>query len=169
MGDCRVVCGLCGVAFRPASTSRRATEDDHLHFSGLPSPAAAAAIAGFAIMFNTLRLEETAGIRGRSTSHCNGPAVFRRARGLADGVAHPYPHVVNQVFRGERTFAHAVGVIFAIVAIMVIRSYSVPIICCAFVFYGPVRFCWRKIIEHAGRKTRCFEQRRREKKGVRSS
>ena len=26
-------------------------EDDHLYFSGLPSPAAAAVIAGFAIMF----------------------------------------------------------------------------------------------------------------------
>jgi hypothetical protein len=52
------------------------------------------------------------------------------------------------VFRGERTFAYAVAVIFIIVAIMVIRSYSVPIICCAFVFYGPVRLCWRKIVEH---------------------
>jgi len=30
-------------------------EDEHAHFTGLPSPAAAAAIAGFAIMFYTLR------------------------------------------------------------------------------------------------------------------
>ena len=32
-------------------------DDDHLYFSGLPSPAAAAVIAGFAIMFYTLRQE----------------------------------------------------------------------------------------------------------------
>ncbi|HEX3725083.1 MAG TPA: CDP-diacylglycerol--serine O-phosphatidyltransferase, partial [Pirellulales bacterium] len=32
-------------------------DDDHLHFSGLPSPAAAAAIAGFAILFYELRRE----------------------------------------------------------------------------------------------------------------
>ena len=30
-------------------------EDDHLTFRGLPSPAAAASVAGFAIMFHTLR------------------------------------------------------------------------------------------------------------------
>ena len=69
----------------------------------------------------------------------------------------PYPHVVNQVFRGQRTFGHVVAVIFALVAIMVIRGYSVPIICCAFVFYGPVRLCWQKIVQRRRRKTRCFE------------
>ena len=30
-------------------------DDEHLYFSGLPSPAAAAVVAGFAIMFYTLR------------------------------------------------------------------------------------------------------------------
>ncbi len=35
-------------------------DDEHLHFSGLPSPAAAAVIAGFAIMFYTLRQDTTA-------------------------------------------------------------------------------------------------------------
>ena len=28
----------------------------------------------------------------------------------------PYPHVVNQVFRGQRTLRHLVGIIFSIVA-----------------------------------------------------
>jgi len=59
----------------------------------------------------------------------------------------PYPHVVNQLFRGQRSFAHLVGVVFALVAIMVIRGYSVPIICCAFVFSGPARFFWEKVVQ----------------------
>lgn len=58
----------------------------------------------------------------------------------------PYPHVVNQIFRGQRSFGHVVGVIFAFVAIMAIRNYSLPIICSAFVFYGPVRMAWAKIM-----------------------
>ena len=33
--------------------------DDHMHFQGLPSPAAAASIAGFAILFYELRREDT--------------------------------------------------------------------------------------------------------------
>ena len=41
----------------------------------------------------------------------------------------PYPHVVNQIFRGQRSFGHVVAVIFALVAVMVIRGYSIPIIC----------------------------------------
>ncbi len=32
-------------------------EDDHMSFSGLPSPAAAGSIAGFAILFYTTRIE----------------------------------------------------------------------------------------------------------------
>ena len=59
----------------------------------------------------------------------------------------PYPHVVNQIFRGQRSFGHVVGVVFALVAVMVIRGYSVPIICCAFALYGPVRFCWEKVVQ----------------------
>ncbi len=35
-------------------------DDDHLYFSGLPSPAAAAVVAGFAIMFYTLRQDANA-------------------------------------------------------------------------------------------------------------
>jgi phosphatidylserine synthase len=58
----------------------------------------------------------------------------------------PYPHVVNQVFRGQRSFGHLVAVIFALVAVMVIRGYSIPIIFCVFVFYGPVRLAWARIM-----------------------
>jgi len=57
-----------------------------------------------------------------------------------------YPHVANQIFRGQKSFAHVVAVVFAMVAVMVIRGYSVPIICCAFVFYGPLHFCWDKLV-----------------------
>jgi CDP-diacylglycerol---serine O-phosphatidyltransferase len=58
----------------------------------------------------------------------------------------PYPHVVNQVFRGQRSLAHVVGVIFAFVAIMVIPGYSVAIIFCVFTLYGPLRMAWAKIM-----------------------
>ncbi len=38
----------------------------------------------------------------------------------------PYPHMVNQIFRGQRSFGHIVGVVFALVAIMVIRAFRFP-------------------------------------------
>jgi CDP-diacylglycerol--serine O-phosphatidyltransferase len=123
-------------------------DDEHLRFNGLPSPAAAGAIAGCAIMFYTLR-------------DVNNPLLFAHE---IDAILQfilpfygvllallmvsrvPYPHVVNQVFRGQRSFGHVVGVIFAFVAIMVIRNFSIPIIFCVFVFYGPVQMAWGKIM-----------------------
>jgi phosphatidylserine synthase len=58
----------------------------------------------------------------------------------------PYPHIVNQVFRGQRSFGHVVAVVFAMVAVMVIRGYSVPIVCCAFALFGPARYFWEKVV-----------------------
>ena len=51
-------------------------DDDHLHFSGLPSPAAAASIAGFAIMFYTLRSKDEAapGVRRADRRACCRPS-----------------------------------------------------------------------------------------------
>ena len=65
-------------------------EDDHLYFSGLPSPAAAAAIAGFAIMFYTLRSKEDNPLvfaREIDSGAADRPAVLRPAGGPVDGVA----------------------------------------------------------------------------------
>ena len=66
-------------------------DDDHLYFSGLPSPAAAAVIAGFAIMFYTLRQDtmsrRIAPERRRRQRAANSPAVLRAVGGAADGLA----------------------------------------------------------------------------------
>jgi CDP-diacylglycerol---serine O-phosphatidyltransferase len=125
-------------------------DDEHLNFSGLPSPAGAAAIASFAIIFYTLRIHEEQALR-----HANEIKqvlqyvlpLFAVLVALLMVSRIPYPHVVNQIFRGQRSFGHLVAVIFAFVVIMMIPSYSVPIICCLFVFYGPARFCWEKVVQ----------------------
>lgn len=121
-------------------------EDEHLHFTGLPSPAAAAAIAGFAIMFYKLRGVDSLVMYANEIDSILQDILpfYGVLLGLLMVSRIPYPHVVNQVFRGQRSFGHVVGVIFAFVAVMVIRDYSIPIICSVFVFYGPVRIAWAK-------------------------
>lgn len=125
-------------------------EDDHLFFSGLPSPAAAAAIASFAIMFYTLRVRDHDSLRYAKEIHywlqtlLPGLAVML-ALLMVSRV--PYPHFVNQLFRGQRSFSHLVRVVFALVAIMVIHGYSVPIICTAYALGSPARYCWEKLVE----------------------
>jgi CDP-diacylglycerol--serine O-phosphatidyltransferase len=123
-------------------------EDDHLHFSGLPSPAAAASIAGFAILFYELRRQGTQfQLYASSIDHLVQAVLpwFAVLVSLLMVSRIPYPHVVNQMFRGQRSFAHLVALVFALLAIMVIRDISVPIICCVFVLYSPLHFAWRRV------------------------
>jgi CDP-diacylglycerol---serine O-phosphatidyltransferase len=137
-------------ALRLARFNVETTDDaeDHLTFSGLPSPAAAAAIAGFAIMFNTLRKEDNPLAYAAQIDTVLQMLLPFFAVGVALLMVSrvPYPHVVNQVFRGQRSFGHVVGVVFAFVAVMVIRSYSVPIICGAFALSGPLRLGWERVM-----------------------
>jgi CDP-diacylglycerol--serine O-phosphatidyltransferase len=123
-------------------------EDDHLEFNGLPSPAAAAVIASFAIMLYTLRnvdapqMMDTRLMVDRILQ--NILPYFGVFVAILMVSRIPYPHVVNQVFRGQRTFAHVVAVVFAIMTVMLIRGYSIPLLFCGFVLYGPLRFAWLK-------------------------
>ena len=132
--------------------------EDHLNFSGLPSPAAAASIAGFAIMFYTLRSPDNAFPYAQTIDEALQTVLpfFAAFVAIAMVTRIPYPHVVNQVLRGQRSFGHVVGVVFALVAIMVIKGYAVPIICCSFVFYGPVRFAWAKIMHRRQKEESLF-------------
>lgn len=133
-------------------------DDDHLHFTGLPSPAAAASIAGFAIMFHTLHT------KGAHLAYANQIdnvlqmilPFYAVLVGLMMVSRIPYPHVVNQVLHGQRSFGHVVAVVFSLVAVMVIRGYSVPIICCAFVLSGPVRYYWEKIVQRRHQEDSAF-------------
>jgi CDP-diacylglycerol--serine O-phosphatidyltransferase len=123
-------------------------EDDHLHFSGLPSPAAAASIAGFAILFYTTRIEsqyegwEWLANLDRVMQHLLPYFAVLVAALMVSRI--PYPHIVNQVFNAQRTFAHLVGVVFALLAIMVIRGYAVPILCVLFVLGPPIKYLWQR-------------------------
>jgi CDP-diacylglycerol---serine O-phosphatidyltransferase len=122
-------------------------EDDHMHFSGLPSPAAAASIAGFAIMFYTLRSKQEPVVLYATTIDSFLQTLlpfFAVAVALLMVSRIPYPHLVNQVFRGQRSFGHVVAVLFTLVAMMIKPGYAVPIICGVFVLSGPLRLAWSK-------------------------
>ena len=121
-------------------------EDDHLSFSGLPTPAAAAAIAGIAIMFNRLHSVERPLAYAEQIEAAVQTVLpfFAVLLALLMVSRIPYPHVTNQIFRGQRSFGHVVAVVFALVAVMVVPSFSLPIVCCAFALYGPVRLIWQK-------------------------
>jgi CDP-diacylglycerol---serine O-phosphatidyltransferase len=125
-------------------------EDDHLKFNGLPSPSAAAAIAGFAIMFYYLRDVNKPGELRQWVDQVlqNVLPYFGVLLALLMVSRIPYPHVTNQIFRGQRSFAHVVGVVFALMAVMLIRGYAIPLVFCIFILYGPIHWAWLKFVQH---------------------
>lgn len=124
-------------------------EDDHMNFSGLPSPAAAAVTAGFAILFYTLRRENN---EFEYASTIDGilqriVPFFVLVVALLMVSRIPYPHVVNQLFRGQRSFGHVVAVIFAMAALMIVRGVALPIVCVGYALSGPARYLWQEVFQ----------------------
>ena len=126
-------------------------DDEHLHFSGLPSPAAAAVIAGFAIMFYKLR--QDLGPLKVNVDTCLQAVLpfFGLLVALLMVSRIRYPHVTNRVLRGQRSFGHVVAVVFFFAALMVARGYALPIAASAFALYGPIHLAWEKWVERRNR------------------
>jgi CDP-diacylglycerol---serine O-phosphatidyltransferase len=141
-------------ALRLARFNVETTEDDdHLSFSGLPSPAAAATIASFAIMFYALRHEDNQFVYADLIYRICQAVLpfFALIVGLLMVSRIRYPHLVNQLFRGQRSFNHVVAVVFLVVVVMLVRGYSLAILCTAFVVSGPVRFVWNEVVRRRER------------------
>jgi CDP-diacylglycerol---serine O-phosphatidyltransferase len=133
-------------------------DDDHMRFNGLPSPAGAAAIASFAILFYTLRRESSSTqVTIEIDRWLQLSLPFYAVIVAALMVSRiPYPHIVNQAFRGQKSFGHVVGLVFAIAAVMLFRGISVPILCAVFTLGPPLRFAYTSLKERKSRKESLF-------------
>jgi CDP-diacylglycerol--serine O-phosphatidyltransferase len=119
-------------------------EDDHREFSGLPSPAGAAAIASYAFLFSGLRGEHTKLPYADSLAYAAEwflPAFALLVAGLMVSRIR-YPHLVSHFLAGERSFQHVVALVFAATLALTVRWYSIPILCTGFALYGPARYAW---------------------------
>jgi CDP-diacylglycerol--serine O-phosphatidyltransferase len=139
---------VCCAALRLARFNVETTEeDDHGWFNGLPTPAAAAAIAGFALVFYTLR---SAGTDSERVARVDELVqwvlpMYAVLVSLLMVSRIPYPHLVNQLVRGQRSFAHLVGLIFGILPVLVFPGYAIPILAAVFVLAPPMFFLWQRI------------------------
>jgi CDP-diacylglycerol--serine O-phosphatidyltransferase len=121
------------------------TDDDHTSFVGLPTPAAAAVIASFAILSYTLRNEVNVGREHFATYDAwmqRVVPVFAIVIAILMVSRVPYPHPLTQFVRGHRSFAQMVAIVFALMALLIVRGVAVPLLCVLFVCVPPVRFAW---------------------------
>lgn len=128
--------------------SQLQADDDHMHFRGLPSPAAAAAVASFAIMFYALRKPDNP-LPGAAIIESTLQMVlpwYGALLALLMVTRIPYPHLINQLFRGRRGFNHIVFLLFAALALVSIRSYSLPLVAAVFALGPAVRYAWDELV-----------------------
>jgi CDP-diacylglycerol--serine O-phosphatidyltransferase len=149
---------VCCAALRLARFNVETDDnDDHMAFAGLPTPAAAAAIASFAILSYTLRNEVNIALHEKFPIYDwwmqRLLPLFAVMIAILMVSRIPYPHPLTQLLRGQRSFAHIVAIVFALVAILIVRGYAVPLLCVMFVLIPPIRFAWE-----VGRNRRAREE-----------
>lgn len=134
----------CCVALRLARFNVETDDtDDHNSFAGLPSPAAAAVIASAAILSYTLRNEinhdDFAGYDWW-LQRILPPFALMIALLMVSRIH--YPHVVTQLLRGQRSFSHVVGILFALMVLLSVRWYAVPAVCVLYAVFPLLRYTW---------------------------
>jgi len=134
----------CCAALRLARFNVETDEtDDHGVFAGLPTPAAAAVIASFAILSYTLRSEiYHEYFAGYDWWLQRLLPIFAILLALLMVSRIPYPHVVTQLLRGQRSFAHVVAIVFTLMALLTVRWYAIPILCFFYAVIPPLRLAW---------------------------
>lgn len=120
-------------------------EDDHGTFSGLPVPAAAAAIASFAMLFYTLRKDSSSLAFGGELDRVIQVVlpIFAVLVAILMVSRVPYPHLFNRLTRGQKSFPHVVALLFAGFAILIVRGYAIPIVAITFVLVPLALFAFR--------------------------
>jgi CDP-diacylglycerol--serine O-phosphatidyltransferase len=135
-------------------------DDDHTMFAGLPTPAAAAAIASFAILSYSLR-NERAFVTIENFEIYDWwmqrlLPIFSIVIALLMVSRIPYPHPLTQFVRGHRSFAQVVAIVFALMALLIVRVFAVPLLCVLFVVTPPVKFAWDVIWHRRAREEPLF-------------
>jgi CDP-diacylglycerol--serine O-phosphatidyltransferase len=128
-------------------------EDDHDGFSGLPSPAAAGVIASFPIGINTFRqlggpewAEPVAGIALPALAVLLPFITLATAVLMVSRIR--YPHIFNQILKGNRGRKQLLQLVFALALIFMVRARGmvVPVLFCWFAFAGPIRAVWGRYV-----------------------
>ena len=128
-------------------------EDSHDEFSGLPSPAAAGAVASFPVSIQ--QLTQLAQGSGWKSSLANSvlPWVHILLPLVTLGVGclmvsrFRYPHFFNQFFRRQRSGKQIVQLVLGLGAIYTVHELAVPMIFCWYAFTAPLKRAWVRALE----------------------
>lgn len=154
LSACATLFVLCAV-MRLARFNAETDEDDsHEGFSGLPSPAAAGVIAAMPIGImglNQVLAEDTSRLAAVVQDLVlPGLAVLLPFITLATALLMVsrvrYPHLFNQLVRGQRGPRQIVMIVVVAVLVLTIHEVAIPVLFCWFAFGAPLRALWERYL-----------------------
>lgn len=122
-------------------------ESAHMHFSGLPSPGAAAAVSALVILFASL----TGKIGSPDwllVSACVVLPVVMLATALLMVSRWSYPHVINQYIRGKRPFGYLVRLVIIIPVALWQPFVTLAVFATAYAVSAPAKVLWQRARQH---------------------
>ena len=137
-----VVCAVLRLARFNVETDE---DDSHEGFSGLPSPAAAAAIAAFPLAMPELVRLDT---EGAARVAWLVPGLKVALPLVTFGVAVlmvsrlPYVHVFSKLVQKNRSRRDVITVVFGLAAVFWIHELALPLLATAFAFSAPAKWLW---------------------------
>ena len=146
-----VVCALMRLARFNVESDH--SPESHLWFKGLPSPAAAGAVATAAILRHELRGDLWTGILNTLSVEPHtveqlldlGLPLATVALSILMVSKVPYPHLVNHILRGRKPFNHLVKLVFAVVTIILVRALALPLVFWSFALGSPLVVLWNRL------------------------
>jgi CDP-diacylglycerol--serine O-phosphatidyltransferase len=125
------------------------SEESHLYFNGLPSPAAAGFVASMTIMVHELRHggeQEFAGIAKALEPIIESVLYVMPFVGVALALLMisriRYVHVMNRLLRGQEPLDYLVKIILVTLLVVLTRPFSLPVLIGAYILSGIV--IWAK-------------------------
>ncbi len=127
------------------NVSNQHGEQHHFSFLGLPSPAAAGAVAAFVLMQQDLAEHNPS-----LASFCAWmlPLIVL-GTGLLMVSAIRYPHLVNRYLRGRRSMGRIVAALIALLALVVVHRYALAIGTFGYALWGFTSWVYTRV-RHRG-------------------
>jgi CDP-diacylglycerol--serine O-phosphatidyltransferase len=117
-------------------------EEAHMAFRGLPSPAAAGAVASLAILLPEVWARTGPG--PLATAIIWSLPVLLLGLGVLMVSTIRYTHVLNQLIRGRRPLSHLIQIVICIALVAFLQEKVLALLFLGYVFSGPAILIYRK-------------------------
>lgn len=117
-------------------------EEAHMVFRGLPSPAAAGALASLVILVASFRSQGILPEFGRIIVWSLPGAMLVLGLLMVSNIH--YSHLLNQLVRGRRPLSHIVQIIVAIALVVFLQERAIAPIFVIYALSGPVKWLWTR-------------------------